>query len=284
MVVLSLAACARAATPGGERPAPLPALPDVPPAAAAPADALPPEFAAAFAIADTRARAVVYWLQCVGTVARMRAQGSFGAAANAPKAIHCERTDDGVPIGGVYDIDSAYRTVRRLALVRLDGARPRHTAPLDTQRIAQQARLARDVHRTIATAWTRRNRPFTIVPITLRGSPEAWVIPRANRARSFVTGGDVGYALASDGTPRLVEDRAATWTQLTLPASGPITIYSSVRDVAAVADLVTARWHTDLGREVRVSTPVAVSALVAGLDSTTGARVVWQHTARSRTP
>ena len=53
------------------------------------------------------------------------------------------------------------------------------------------------------------------------------------------------------------------------------------RDVAAVTDLVTARYHTDLGREVTVHTATMSSTLVSGLDPATGARVVWRHVAKS---
>lgn len=243
-----------------------------------PTDAFPAGFRAAFADADARARAIVYGLQCTSNVARLRASGTFGAAASAPRAIFCERSNDGVPLGGVYDIDSTFRTVRRLAVVRLDGGgRVRFTDPLDTARLARGAKLARDVNALVGPAWRRRNRPFTVMPIVANGRVESWVIPRATRARAFVTGGDVGYAIGTEGAPTVIEDRTTTWTQLNLPANGPLVIYSSVKDVAAVADLVTARWYTDQGRSVSVSTPVAVSALVAGLDSTTGGRVVWEH-------
>lgn len=282
LTTLALAACASAPTPKdpGVRPAPV-AVDSTP---AAPADGLSREFHQQFAEADARARAIAYWMQCVSTVARLRAGGSFGTAASAPRALYCERTDDGIPVGGVYDIDSAFRAVRRLTVVRLDGARPKYTAPLDTARIARAAKLARDVSKSITPVWTRKNHPFSVVPIVVRSGDqplvEAWVIPRATKARSFVTGGDVGYARNDDGTPRLITDRTATWVQLTLPSTGPLTVYSSVRDVAAVADLVTARYQHDLGRDVTVSTPMAVSTLVAGLDSTTGARVVWKHTPR----
>jgi hypothetical protein len=275
-VATGAVACAPAARPAPEPPP----APDTPAPAAAGAATVSPAFQDAFTAADTRARAIVYWLQCVGTVARLRTQGTFGAAAAAPRALYCERTSDGVPVGGVYDIDSSYRTVRRLALVRLDGARPRYAEPIDTARIARQAKLARDVSKSITPAWTKRGRPFTVVPVTVHDTTEAWVLPRATKARSVVSGGDIGYTANADGTLRALADRTSTWTQLALPATGRITIYSSVRDVPAIADLVTARWHTELGREVVVSTPAAVSALVAGLDSTTGARLVWKHSPR----
>jgi hypothetical protein len=271
-----IAACAKAPAPAP----PPPAAPVEPAAPSTAADGLTPAFHDAFAQADARARAITYWMQCVATVARLRAGGTFGAAASAPKAMYCERTGDGVPVGGVYDIDSSYRTVRRLSVVRLDGARPKYTDALDTARLARGAKLARDVSKLVTPGWTKKARPFSVVPIVVNDSVEAWVMPRPSKARSFITGGDVGYRAAADGTPAVIEDRSATWTQLTLPATGALTIYSSVKDVAAVADLVTARYQHDLAREVTVSTPAATSTLVAGLDSTTGARVVWKHTRR----
>jgi hypothetical protein len=275
---LSCAGASRT-TPTGDASAPVRVAPSAPETPAA-SDGLPDGFRTAFAAADARARAITYWTQCVATVARMRASGGFGAPGNAPRAYYCERTNEGVPVGGVFDIDSGFRAVRRLTVVRLDGSRPRYSEPLDTTRIAQSAKLVREVTRAVTPVWGRKNRPFTVVPVQIAGSAEAWVMPRASKARSFVTGGDVGYASNADGSLRILEDRTATWTQLALPPSGPFTVYSSVRDIAAVADLVTARFYTDLGRTVEVSTPVAVSALVAGLDSATGARVVWSHRTR----
>src|SRR6476661_668088 len=81
-------------------------------------DGMPTGFASAFAAADARARAVVYWQQCSATVLRLRAAGAFGAVARAPRSVHCERTDDGVPVGGVFDIDTGYTKARRVTLVR----------------------------------------------------------------------------------------------------------------------------------------------------------------------
>ncbi|WP_461413990.1 hypothetical protein [Gemmatimonas sp.] len=275
---LLLGACA------GGAPAPEPeaqpvrmAPPDSAPATAA--DGLPAAFHEPFAAADVRARAVSYWMQCTPTVARLRAQGTFGPAARAPRAIVCLRTADGVPVGGVYEVDSAFTAIRRLQLVRLDGARPRFTEPLDTARLTHSVKLARDVSALVAPAWKRRNRPFSVVPfMPANDSLEAWVIPRATKARSYIAGGDVGYARGANGTPALMVDRTATWTQLNLAASGPLRIYSSVREVAAVSDLATARYYTELGRTVTVSTPLVESTLVPGLDPATGARLVWKHT------
>lgn len=277
-VIALLAACAgNAPTPETAAQPVRVAAPDSTPAVTT--DGLPAGFAEQFALADARARAITYWLQCTATVARLRAQGTFGPAARAPRAIVCERTADGVPVGGVYDVDSAFTLIRRLQVVRLDGARPRFTEPLDTAQMLRGAKLARDVSRLVSPAWKRRNRPFSTVPIALSdGRVEAWVLPRPSRARSYVSGGDMGYTLAATGTPELVEDRSATWTQLNLAPTGPLRIYSSVRDVAAVADLVTARYQTELGRAVVVSTPVVESTLVPGLDPATGARLVWKHT------
>ena len=65
------------------------------------ADALPAGVREAFADADQRARTIAYWYQCVGTIARLRADGTFGPATAAPRLIYCERTSDGIPIGGV---------------------------------------------------------------------------------------------------------------------------------------------------------------------------------------
>jgi hypothetical protein len=160
--------------------------------------------------------------------------------------------------------------------VRLDGARPAFTDAVDTAAIATTALLARDVHRTVNRAWRARSRPFSVVPVLLT-EPEAWVIPRATKARSYVVGGDAGY-VRRNGTLELIDDHTTTWSQLTLPTTGPLRLFSSVRDVAAVTDLVTARWHAELGRTVSLSTPTVVSTLESGLDPATGSRLVWRHT------
>lgn len=277
ILAVLLTACASAPGPATAV-ARVDSLPAAAPTAVADSAGLPATFYPAFREADARARTITYWLQCVPTIAQLRAAGRFGAAAAAPRAIYCARTADGVPVGGVYDIDSTYRTVKRLMLVRLDGARPRYTDAVDTVHVADEARLARDVTKTITVAWRAKNRPFSAVPVSTAAGVEAWVIPRANKARSYVSGGDVGYRRSAEGVLQTVEDRSATWIQLNLPADGALRIYSSTRDVPAVADLVTARFHTELGRTVVVSTPMAESALVTGLDPETGARVVWKHT------
>ncbi len=247
-----------------------------------PADGMSADFHTRFARNDARARAIVYWMQCTATVARLRAEGRFGPTARAPRAIHCSRTADGVPIGGVFDVDSSFARVQRLSLVRLDGARPAYTEAVDTTAIATAFRLARDVQRQVNPIWSARKRPFSVVPVAAPAL-EAWVIPRATRARSYVVGGDMGFArAAASDSLQLVDDHSATWTQLNLAASGPLRLFSSVRDVAAVTDLVTARWYAELGRSVTLSTPAAISTLEAGFDPATGARLVWRHTAVTR--
>jgi hypothetical protein len=280
--VASMSCAGSARTEPIEQASPVRALPaGADTAGSASADALPPGFREAFAEADSRARTIAFWYQCVGTIARLRAGGTFGPAAAAPRIIYCERTTDGVPIGGVYDIDPAFRTVRRFSTVRLDGARPRYSGSIDTARVAMEAKLVNDVTRAITPAWTKLGRPFSVVPAPLPGGAmEAWAIPRATKARTLVTGGDVAYARNTDGTVRRIVDHTGTWTQVPLAAAGALVVRSAERDVAAVTDLVTARYHTDLGREVTVHTTTMSSALVAGLDPATGARVVWRHVAK----
>lgn len=283
-VVFALTAGLAACSAGTPAPTPDAQPVRVAPADTAPAptsDGLPAAFRDAFAADDARARAISFWMQCTPTVARLRAEGAFGPAARAPRAIVCQRTGDGVPVGGVYDVDSAFTSARRLQMIRLDGARPKYTEAVDTAGILRAAKLARDVSVLVSPAWKKRARPFSVVPVhTASGAAEAWVIPRATKARSFVTGGDMGYAAPTTGTgaPALIVDRSATWTQLNLAPTGPLRIYSSVRDIAAVTDLATARFHTELGRTVTVSTPALESTLVPGLDPATGARLVWKHT------
>lgn len=248
-----------------------------------PTQPLPDSLRAAFDSADARARALTYWLQCVPTIARLRADGRFGAAASAPSLIHCERLSDGVPIGGVFDVDSSVRTVARLQLVRLDGDRSPYTGPVDTARLAAEVRLVRAVTQSLGDSWRRQNRPFSAIPIARAGGgSEVWVIPRANRARMIVTGGDVGFVAGADGSPQRIADRSATWTQVPLPADGPLEIVSTVPAVPAVADLITARYHAEFGRSVSVRTPALLSRLVSGLDPVTGARVVWEHALAER--
>jgi len=282
LIGATASACA-GAPPAAEAP-----VPDVSPvqvmvdtAPPPPADGLSADFHARFARNDARARAIVYWMQCTATVARLRAEGRFGPAARAPRAIHCSRTADGVPIGGVFNIDSSFARVQRLSLVRLDGSRPAHAEQVDTAAIASAFHLARDVHRQVNRSWAARKRPFSVVPIATP-TLEAWVIPRASKARSYVVGGDMGFSRDAADSLQLIDDHSATWTQLNLAASGPLRLFSSVRDVAAVTDLATARWYAELGRSVTLSTPAAVSTLEAGFDPATGARLVWRHTPVTR--
>lgn len=279
LLVAGLGSACAGTPPAAEAP-----VPDVSPVQVAvdtapppPTDGMSADFHTRFARNDARARAIVYWMQCTATVARLRAEGRFGPAARAPRAIHCSRTVDGVPIGGVFDIDSSFSRVQRLSLVRLDGARPAHTDAVDTIAMAAAFRLARDVHRQVNRSWAEKKRPFSVAPIAAPAL-EAWVIPRATKARSYVVGGDMGFASATTSDSlQLIDDHSATWTQLNLAASGPLRLFSSVRDVAAVTDLVTARWYAELGRSVTLSTPAAVSTLEAGFDPATGARLVWRH-------
>lgn len=277
-----VAACAgRAPADAGMQPVRV--LPPTDSAPVAPTDGLPAAFHDAFTVADARARSISYWLQCVPTLARLRADGRFGPAARAPRSLYCARTPDGVPIGGVYDVDSTFRTVRRLSVIRLDGARGAYTQPLDTLAIAREAKLARDVNKTVAAAWARQKRPFSIVPFTRDSGRilEAWVMPRATRARAYVSGGDVGYRQTAEGAAVLIVDRSATWREVGMPTSGALRIVSAGAEVAAVSDLVTARYQTELGRQVAVVTTTVTSVLEPGFDPATGARVVWKH---ARTP
>lgn len=245
-------------------------------------DALPSGFRGAFADADSRARTIVFWYQCVGAIARLRAEGGFGPSTTAPRLIYCERTRDGMPIGGVYDIDAAFRTVQRFSTVRLDGARERYTGPIDTARVALEAKLVNDVTREITPEFAKRARPFSIVPVPRGdGVLEAWAMPRATKARMFVTGGEVAFARLADGTVRRTVDHSATWTQRPLPADGDLDIPSAEREVAAVADLFTAHYHGALGRDVTVHTTTMVSRLLSGIDPATGTRAVWQHAVKT---
>jgi hypothetical protein len=272
-----LAACASApkAPPGpvetGVRALPPGAEPPPPP------DAMPAGFRAAFGANDTRACAIAFYQACAATLSRLRASGIFGPAARAPRLFHCERTPDGVPIGGVFDIDSAFARVQRLALVRLDDARPRHTDRVDTARIARQAHIARDASREIAAAWRKQGRPFFIVPYApAQGPVEAWVVPYPTRLRSVILGGEVALARAGTGVSRLL-DRTAGWRQVPVPAEGPVVLASAEAEVATVADLVVARGLAEQARQVTVTTRAARSSLVPGVDPETGARVVWEH-------
>lgn len=251
----------------------------LPPDAAPPpeADGMPPGFRAAFAAADARARVIVYHQQCSATVLRLRATGIFGAAAQAPRAVYCERTADGLPVGGVYDIDSAFTITRRLTLVRLDGARPKYLETIDTARLARNAKLVRDVTREVLAGMRRQGRTFVVVPFATEvGVAEAWVVPVASAVRSAVLGGDVAYVRAADGSLQRVVDRAATWRVVSVPASGVVTLNSAEREVAAVGDVTVARGLAERGRDVALRTAVATSSLVRGADPS-GSRFTWEH-------
>ncbi|MCU0617972.1 MAG: hypothetical protein MUD17_12940 [Gemmatimonadaceae bacterium] len=246
-------------------------------------DSLPPGFRAAFDANDARARAITYWLQCVPTIARLRADGRFGVAATAPRLIHCERLPSGEPIGGVFDVDSSFTRVSRLQLVRLDGDRGAFTDAIDTLRLAHEAHLVRDVTAALAADVRRTGRPFSAIPVARVGATsEVWAMPRANRVRMVVTGGERAYVRAPDGSLRLLVDRSASWAQLPLPPDGPLELTSAADTVPGVGDLAPARYQAEFGRLVTVRTRVVESRLVPGLDPATGARVVWEHTAARR--
>lgn len=221
---------------------------------------------------------MLFYQQCSATIVRLRAGGTFGAAAAAPKAIYCERTADGVPIGGVYDIDSAFSKPRRVALVRLDGARAKYTQPIDTARLAREAQLVRDVTKDVAVGWRLLKRPFTVAPVVQPdGTMEGWVMPLPTKARSAIVGGDIGMVRASATSFTRIADHLATWKQITIPAAGSIQLVSAEREVPAVADLVAARSLGELGRDVSVTTGAIKSALISAVDPATGSRFSWQH-------
>ena len=150
-------------------------------------------------------------------------------------------------------------------------------------RVAQEARFVRDVTREIAPAWRRQRRLFTVVPLSPNeGTLEGWVMPvSAQGGRTAVLGGDVALVRAANGSLRRIVDRSATWTLITIPATGPVQLRSAERDVAAVSDLALARSVAERGREVTVTTSAAKSALVQGLD-TNGSRFRWEHTRAPR--
>jgi len=279
----ALAGCASAPATG-EMPVPVrEAPPEVAPPP--PTDGMTAAFRDAFAAADGRARAIAYYEMCSATVLRLRAAGTFGPAAAAPRTVHCERTAEGEPVGGVYEADTGYTRLRRLTLVRLDGSRPRYTGAVDSSRVLQAGKLQRDVTRLLSATYARQGRQFVAAPVSLPGAPvELWVVPWPSRARTIVTGGDVAWVRGANGAPQRTVDRTATWSVVPLPATGPIVVRSAEREIAAVGDLALARYYTDLGREVRVVTAMATSRLVPGLDPATGARVVWQHAATAAAP
>lgn len=247
-------------------------------------DGLPAGFRDAFAQSDARARAIVFYQQCSATVTRLRASGTFGAAATAPKSVHCERTADGVPVGGVFDIDTAFTRARRLTLVRLDGARARYTDAIDTARIVSEAKMVRDVTRDVAAGWRLLKRPLQVVPVVQSdGTIEGWVMPLATKARSLVLGGDIGMtrANATANTFTRIADHLATWKLIAIPPSGAIALASAEREFPAVADLVAARGLAEIGRDVTVSVGGVQSTLTSMTDPSTGSRFSWQHARRT---
>ncbi len=248
-------------------------------APAPPADGMPMGFSAAFAAADARARAALFFQQCAATVLRLRAAGTFGKAASAPKLVYCERTADGLPVGGVYDIDSAFTQVRRLTLVRLDGARPKFVDPIDTVRVAREGKLMRDIGRDIVPVLRRQGRLVNAVPVTVADAPtEGLLLPAAGTARTVILGGDLVITRAADGSLVRATDRSAARRVVTFPAAGVIQLASASRDVPTTADLVAARSLAERGRDVVVSTNASRSTLTRGFDPATGSRFSWQHT------
>ena len=276
LLPLVVDACASSGARSTEISTPVKALP---PDAAPPPDVAAPmtPFAKAFFDVDMRARAIVFRNECMPTVQRLRASGVFGAVAAAPKLVFCDRTPDGVPIGGVFDVDSTYTHARRLTLIRLDGARPRYMEPFDTARVAAQAKIARDVMKEVTPAWNKLGRLFTVVPLVQNGTLECWVIPWPSKARSAIIGGDIAFTRIADGRLQRLVDRSASWKTVTVAPTGPVLLPSSEADVAAVADLVVARGLSDFGRDVTVTTGTTHSAFVAGPDPITGARLTWEH-------
>ena len=272
-----LAACASS----GAKPEPTTGVRALPPDTmppVAPTGAMSAAFTTAFNDADSRARAIVFHNECATTVQRLRSTGSFGAANGAPKLVFCERNADGVPIGGVFDIDSTYTKIRRLAVIRLDGARPRYTDAIDTARVAAETKLARDVTRDVTASQKKLSRTFTVVSVTQKdGTIEAWVMPWPTKARTVILGGEIGVVRDASGVLRRTVDRTATWKTVSVATTGAVKLSSAEREVAAVSDLVAARGLVDLGRQVFVLTAAAQSVLVPGLDEATGARMRWEH-------
>ena len=242
-------------------------------------DGMPTGFGVAFAAADLRARAALYYQQCAATVTRLRVTGTFGAMASAPRNVYCERTSDGVPIGGVFDIDTGFTKARRVTLVRLDGSRPRFVDAIDTARVVREARLVRDVTREFAASMRRQGRAFAVVPFSPGdGTSEGWVLPVSGvGARSSVLGGDIALIRDASGALRRSVDRAGSWRSITVPASGIVQLKSAEREVPAVADLVLARSLAERGRDVMLTTTVSRSTLVRATDPATGSRFSWEH-------
>lgn len=277
MLVTITTACASGGKPADDDARPVRALPPDT-AAAPPADGMPTGFGVAFGAADARARAIVYYQQCSATVVRLRASGSFGTPASAPRTVYCERNADGLPLGGVFDVDTSYTRARRLTIIRLDGARVRFTGAIDTARVAQGARLTRDVTREIAAVSRRAGRSYSVVPLTQAdGTIEGWAIPVSTRgARTAILGGDMAFVRDATGVLRRTVDHTATWKLITVPTAGLVRLASAERDVAAVSDLSVARSLAERGRDIVVTTTIAKSALIPGLDPS-GSRYRWEH-------
>lgn len=279
---LWLSACASVRPGPAETSAPVRMLPpDAAPAE--PVDNMPAGFRTAFAATDARARRLVFAQECAAMVTRLRGTGTFGAVAAAPRAVYCTRTPDGIPVGGVYDIDSAFTRPRRLTLIRLDGARPRFTDAVDTAAIAVEARLVRDITREVGPGWRAIKRAFTVVPIvTDSGALEGWVLTQPPRPRTVVLGGDVAFVRNAEGRLLRTVDHLGTYALVSVNASGPVRLASAEAEVPAVADLVAARGLADVGREVSVRTALATSQLVPRMDPATGARFSWEHSRTAR--
>jgi hypothetical protein len=210
-------------------------------------------------------------------VLSLRARGRLGPAAGAPRTVHCARTADGIPLGGVYDVDSSFARVRRLVVVRLDGAQPRWTAPLDTAAIARAAKLARDAEPMFRARYRLAKRSYQALSIGLDdGTLEAWALPVGAGGRAATLGGEMGVARRADGTTSPVADRVAAWRSWIPPATGVAEVASRESDVAGVQELLVARRLAELGRDVRVRTPTAVSTLAPGQDAS-GSRFTWTH-------
>lgn len=260
------------------------APPPPPPVDTTPAmapDGTPAGFARVFDAADERARDVMFQLQCASNVQRLRTSGAFGAVASAPRNVYCVRNAEGLPLGGVFDIDTAYVRVRRLIMIRLDGARPRFTGPIDTAAVADRARLARDVTRDVSPAWRKLARPFTVATIVRDDAAvEAWVIPLSTRAGREVLGGDVSMMRGPDARLLRVTDRAATWKLVVIPPKGAVQLASTEREVAGVSDLVVARTLAERGRAVSLATMTISSTLLPGTTES-GMRMRWEHARRT---
>ncbi|MES2523196.1 MAG: hypothetical protein V4617_10885 [Gemmatimonadota bacterium] len=247
-------------------------------------DSLPAGFDTSFALADRRARAILFWQQCSATIVRHRASGLFGPTATAPREVHCERTSDGVPVGGVFDVDTGLTRVRRLMLVRLDGGRPTYSDPIDTARVLREITMEQRVAREIGPAWKRQSRYFLVVPVRdTSGVTEGWVIPVSSQGgRTVVTGGDMGFISDAAGRLSRIADRSATWKLATVSAEGPVAIASGEALVPTVSELVIARAIGERGREVTVTTASGTSTLIAEFDPATRSAQRWRHTPAAR--